>query len=69
MSTKIMKELEKKNKDELLNMLFDLQKKLMSERAKISSGVSGENTSFIKNVRRKIARIKFILKNKYHYNI
>ncbi len=68
-STKVMRELENKTKEQLINMLSNLQKSIMIERAKISSGVSSENPSLIRNNKRKIARIKFILKNKYGYNV
>ncbi len=66
---KIMKSLENKSKEDLLKELFELQKKLKSEKAKVLAGASGENTSFIRNARRNIARIKFILKTKYNYHV
>lgn len=65
MSAKQFTALLNKSKDELLNELYEVQKKLMVENAKLTSGISSENPSIIRKYKRQIARIKMLLHQKY----
>ncbi len=65
MGSKDFNALMEKNKGDLIKELHEIQKKLMAEKAKLTSGVSSENPSIIKKYKRQIARIKMLLYQKH----
>ena len=69
MGNKQFTTLTNKSKEELLKELQETQRKLMVEKAKLSSGISSENPSIIRKYKRQIARIKMLLYQKHGLSI
>ncbi len=64
MAIKKMYELREMGKEELKEQLTQLQNELAKEKAAIASGTQADNPGGVKELRRTIARIKTILKER-----
>ena len=69
MAIKRMNELREMSNEELINLLNQLKKEIMSEKTLIVMGSPPKNPGKIKEMKRTIARIKFILNNERNLKI